>query len=260
MPDARGIRERARAEITAEILAAARRQLATEGAPGLSLRAVAREVGMVSSAVYRYVASRDDLLTMLIIESYESLGAAVEAASARARRRAPAHRFLAAARAVRSWAIEHPHEYALLYGSPVPGYAAPETTIGPASRTTLALVGIVADAARDDRLELAGTARRRCTGGAAGRSRRRPRRRRRRPPRRRRRGDAGCLDAAVRSRELRALRPDAQRDRAPRRPLRRRRARHGPRRRSGRRGYQRSQWRIVSSGSRFAGLKSVPIV
>ena len=151
MSDVRGIRERARAEITAAILDAARRQLATVGAADLSLRAIAREIGMVSSAVYRYVASRDDLLTLLIIESYDALGAAVEAAAAK--RRAPAERFLAAARAVRTWAVEHPHEYALLYGSPVPGYEAPQDTIGPASRTTLALVGIVADAARDGDLD-----------------------------------------------------------------------------------------------------------
>jgi len=152
MPAARGARERARAEITAEILDAARRQLATDGAAALSLRAVAREIGMVSSAVYRYVASRDELLTLLIIESYDSLGAAVEAAAA-SRRRQPGDRFLAAARAVRTWAVEHPHEYALLYGSPVPGYAAPVDTIGPASRTTLALVGIVVDAHRAGGLE-----------------------------------------------------------------------------------------------------------
>ncbi len=130
----------------AAIKAEARRQLAIEGAAGLSLRAVARELGMVSSGIYRYVASRDELLTMLIIDAYDALGAEVERAAAT--RRAPAARWLAAARAIRAWAIENPHEYALLYGSPVPGYAAPEDTIGPASRTTLALVGIVADAHR----------------------------------------------------------------------------------------------------------------
>jgi AcrR family transcriptional regulator len=153
MPDIRGVRQRARAEITSEILAAARRQLAEVGAPGLSLRAVAREIGMVSSAVYRYVASRDDLLTMLIIECYDELGTAVEQAAAPARRRPPAQRFLAAARAVRSWAVANPHEYALLYGSPVPGYAAPPDTIGPASRTTLTLIGIVGEAHRDGSLD-----------------------------------------------------------------------------------------------------------
>src|SRR6186997_2793657 len=104
MSSVQGVRERARAEITAEILEAARRQLATDGAAGLSLRAVAREVGMVSSAVYRYVASRDELLTLLIIGSYDALGTVVEDAAAN-RRRAPADRFLDAGRAVRTWAV-----------------------------------------------------------------------------------------------------------------------------------------------------------
>ena len=149
MPTAKGVRERARAEITSEIVRAGREQLATDGAAALSLRAVARELGMVSSAVYRYVASRDELLTLLIIEAYDALGAAVEAAAAPRAGRAPARRFVAAGRAVRAWAVGNPHQYALLYGSPVPGYEAPQDTIGPASRVTLALVGIVADAHRD---------------------------------------------------------------------------------------------------------------
>jgi AcrR family transcriptional regulator len=148
MPTAKGVRQRARAEITSEIVRAGRDQLATDGAAALSLRAVARELGMVSSAVYRYVANRDELLTLLIIEAYDALGAAVEEAAAPASDRSPAARFVAAGRAVRTWAVANPHQYALLYGSPVPGYEAPQDTIGPASRATLALVGIVADAQR----------------------------------------------------------------------------------------------------------------
>ena len=74
----RAARERTRAEITRQILDAARRHLATEGASGLSLRAIARELGASSSAVYRYVASRDDLLTRLIVAAYDALGAAAE--------------------------------------------------------------------------------------------------------------------------------------------------------------------------------------
>ena len=70
------VRDRVRAELTAEITAVARRQLAEVGAAGLSLRAVAREVGMASSAVYRYFASRDELLTRLITDGYDALGAA----------------------------------------------------------------------------------------------------------------------------------------------------------------------------------------
>src|SRR5215472_7081460 len=78
----RTARERARAELTREIKQEARRQLAAHGAQGLSLRAVARELGMVSSALYRYFPSRDELLTALIIDAYDALGEAAEAASA----------------------------------------------------------------------------------------------------------------------------------------------------------------------------------
>ena len=142
----RTARERVRAELTREIADAARRQLATEGAAGLSLRAVARELGMVSSAVYRYFPSRDDLLTTLIIDGYNAIGEAVERAEAGCARPDHGGRWLAACRAVRAWALAHPHEYALVYGSPVPGYRAPEQTIGPASRVALVLGKIVSDA------------------------------------------------------------------------------------------------------------------
>jgi AcrR family transcriptional regulator len=148
----RGARERARAEITAEITAEAKRQLAVDGASGLSLRAIARALGMVSSAVYRYVASRDELLTLLIVDAYDALGTEAERAAAQTRHESPADRWHAVARAIRGWAVAHPHEYALVYGSPVPGYDAPGDTIGPASRVSLALVGIVVDAQRDGSL------------------------------------------------------------------------------------------------------------
>ena len=139
-------RERVRTEVTAEITAAARHQLAEVGAAGLSLRAVARDVGMVSSAVYRYFPSRDDLLTRLIIDGYDDLGAAAEAADDPAV--SPARRWLAVCRAVRDWAKAHPHEYALLYGSPVPGYQAPKDTVPAASRVGVVLGRILGDAAR----------------------------------------------------------------------------------------------------------------
>ncbi len=141
-----GARARARAQIRAEILAAASRQVAHTGASALSLRAVARELGMVSSALYRYFASRDELLTALIIEAYDSLGERAEAAATSSIDRPPLDRWVDAATAVRSWAIERPHDYALLYGSPVPGYAAPPDTVVPGTRVTRALVGIVHDA------------------------------------------------------------------------------------------------------------------
>lgn len=148
---ARESRADARIRITGEIMDAARRQLGEVGAAGLSLREIAREMGMVSSAVYRYVASRDELLTRLIIDAYDALGEVAEEVAA-----APADtdldRWVATARAIRSWAHDHRHEYELLYGSPVPGYAAPDDTVGPGIRVVMALAGIVGDAARHERL------------------------------------------------------------------------------------------------------------
>src|SRR3954468_8311719 len=138
-------RERARAELTAEITDLARGQLATVGAAGLSLRAVARELGMASSAMYRYFASRDELLTRLIIDGYDALGAAAEQAGAPPG--APGERWLAVCRAVRACALAHPHEYALLYGSAVPGYRAPQDTVPAAARVGIVLGRILGEAA-----------------------------------------------------------------------------------------------------------------
>ncbi|CAM5260631.1 TetR/AcrR family transcriptional regulator [Streptomyces aurantiogriseus] len=143
---ARGARARARIEVTAAIKEEARRQLAAEGAAKLSLRAVARELGMVSSALYRYFPSRDDLLTALIIDAYDSLGASAEAAHAAVADAVPLRRWVAVCEAVRDWALAHPHEYALIYGSPVPGYSAPRTTVPAAARVGILLIGIVRDA------------------------------------------------------------------------------------------------------------------
>lgn len=142
----RTARARVRAELTAEIKAAALRQLAADGAAGLSLRAVARELGMVSSALYRYFPSRDDLLTALIIDSYEALGATAERADADLPAAEFTRRWLTVGHAIRGWAITHPHEYALLYGSPVPGYRAPQDTVPAATRVSAVLAGILRDA------------------------------------------------------------------------------------------------------------------
>ena len=143
----RAARERTRAEITREILDAARRHLATDGASGLSLRAIARELGMSSSAVYGYVASRDELLTRLIVTAYDALGSAAEIQEAAVDREDLPGRWAAACGAVRAWALANPNEYALIYGTPVPGYVAPPTTIAPAARVSTVVLGILADTA-----------------------------------------------------------------------------------------------------------------
>ncbi len=151
MPTAR---ERARAGLVADIKAAATRQLAAHGAAGLSLRAVARELGLASSALYRYFPSRDALLTALIVDAYAAVGEAGERADAAALAAGAdaGARWLAVCRAVRGWAVAHPHEYALVYGSPVPGYAAPQDTVGPAIRISLVMARLVTGAAADGTL------------------------------------------------------------------------------------------------------------
>ncbi|MGW1749645.1 TetR/AcrR family transcriptional regulator [Streptomyces sp. NPDC002092] len=146
MSTAHGARARARIEVTAAIKEEARRQLAAEGAAKLSLRAVARELGMASSALYRYFPSRDDLLTALIIDAYDSVGEAAETADTAAADAGPVQRWTTVCEAVREWALAHPHEYALIYGSPVPGYTAPDTTVPAAARVGLVLIAIVRDA------------------------------------------------------------------------------------------------------------------
>ena len=139
-------RQQARERTVAEILRIGREQLASEGAAALSLRAVARELGVVSSAVYRYVDSRDELLTMLVVEAYTELGDRVDAAVDGAPGSA-VERFAALARAVRTWALAEPARYGLLFGSPVPGYRAPaERTTGPGTRVVVRLLRIIDEA------------------------------------------------------------------------------------------------------------------
>ena len=143
-----GIRERARAENILQIKRLAREQLAVTGGPGLSLRAIARDLGMVSSAIYRYFPSRDDLLTALIVDAYDSLGGAAELADATVASRDVRLRWIAVGRSAYHWAAEHPSEYGLIFGTPVPGYAAPPDTIGPATRFTTVLLDLLVDAQR----------------------------------------------------------------------------------------------------------------
>ena len=143
-------RARIRDELTREIKHTARRQLAAHGSAELSLRAVARELGMVSSAMYRYFPSRDELLTALIADACDAMGSAAEAAESAVRRRNLPGRWLAVARATRAWALAQPQEFALIFGGS-PGYQVPAGTIGPAGRIPLLLLGILTDAAEAGR-------------------------------------------------------------------------------------------------------------
>lgn len=140
-------REQARARTMADITRLGREHLTTYGAAGLSLRAVARDLGVVSSAVYRYVPSRDDLLTLLVVDAYTELADAVAHAEAGRPREDLPGRWHALAGAVRDWALAEPGRYGLVFGTPVPGYHAPaELTTGPGTRVIALLLRLAADA------------------------------------------------------------------------------------------------------------------
>jgi len=144
-----GLRERNRQALITAIKAAARSQLAARGASELSLRAIARDLEMASSAIYRYFPSRDELLTALIIDAYDALGAAAERAdTAPANRSAPIVRWRAVCGAAHSWALDNPHEYALVFGSPIADYHAPVETIEHATRLMIVLSDIMIAATR----------------------------------------------------------------------------------------------------------------
>ncbi|SDK68774.1 TetR/AcrR family transcriptional regulator [Streptomyces indicus] len=131
-------RERYRAQVRAEIKEKAWEQIAASGAPGLSLNAIAKQLGMTGPALYRYFASRDELITELIREAYGSLETAVDAAG----ETGPA----GLAGALRTWALADRQRYFLMYGTPVPGYHAPEDTRETARRIMARLVAACAQA------------------------------------------------------------------------------------------------------------------
>ncbi|MGK8488276.1 TetR/AcrR family transcriptional regulator [Nocardia asiatica] len=146
-------RARARAQTMNDIVRIGREHLATEGAAALSLRAVARDLGVVSSAVYRYVRSRDELLTLLVVDGYHALGDAVDAALAEAVDD-PIDRLRCLGRTVRRWALAEPARYGLLFGTPVPGYNAPAAeTVAPGTRVIATMLTLFARAHDAGRLE-----------------------------------------------------------------------------------------------------------
>jgi AcrR family transcriptional regulator len=153
-------RERVRRATMEEIKAVARAQMAAEGTAGVTLRAIAREMGMTAPALYRYFGSRDELVTALVTDAYEALADAMEAAVEAAGPGGHAERVRAAFRAFRTWGLEHPTEFALIFGSPIPGYVAPEATRPAGLRYTDLLGRLLAEALADgdldpDRIEVA---------------------------------------------------------------------------------------------------------
>ena len=141
-------RARVRQATVEEIKAVARAQMAAEGTAGVTLRAIAREMGMTAPALYRYFGSRDELVTALVTDAYDALADAMEAAVAEVPAGGHADRMLAAFAAFRRWGLRHPTEFALVFGSPIPGYQAPEATRPAGERYTGLLLRLLAEAHR----------------------------------------------------------------------------------------------------------------
>jgi AcrR family transcriptional regulator len=118
-------RERLRAQTTDEIRDMAREHLVKHGPQGVSLRAVARDVGLSAPALYRYFPSLDHLITDLIVTCIDELTGQLQTARDALDAEDVRARLAAVSRAFRWWAVRHPAEFALVFGSPVPGYAAP---------------------------------------------------------------------------------------------------------------------------------------
>jgi AcrR family transcriptional regulator len=126
-----GRRERLRAETTAEIKEVALELMASGGPDAITLRAIAREMGMTANAIYGYFATRDDLVTTLINDVCTALADAVDAAWEATSTKDPATRIRAWADAFRNWSLANPQGFRLIFGDPVPGYHAPEGGAAP---------------------------------------------------------------------------------------------------------------------------------
>jgi AcrR family transcriptional regulator len=127
-------RDRMRDLTIAEIKATARQQMAESGTAGVSLSAIARAMELSAPALYRYFASRDDLVTALIVDAFNDLADTIQAAESAVEAKTCALKIAASCLAYREWAIAHPVDFQLIYGNPIPGYVAPAEITVPLAR------------------------------------------------------------------------------------------------------------------------------
>ncbi len=139
-PERPKMRERYRAQVRQEVKQAALRQLAESGPAAVSVSAIGKELGVSGPALYRYFASRDELITELAIDAYHDLAGALSAAARAAAKLAPAARLEELGRAYRSWALAEPHRYRLLFGPPLPGYDAHAQRLVEASQAAMTVL------------------------------------------------------------------------------------------------------------------------
>lgn len=148
-PHPQSRRERVREATREEIKALARQQMAASGSGALALNAIARELGMVPSALYRYYADRDALITALILDAFAGLAGALRAAVGAVPAEEAGAQLRAACSAYRRWALDHPVDFQLVFGTPIPGYHAPAEQAGPAMQQVFAVFLDVLQAAHD---------------------------------------------------------------------------------------------------------------
>ncbi|MGO1311020.1 MAG: TetR/AcrR family transcriptional regulator [Brevibacterium aurantiacum] len=131
-------RQRARLETEAQITRIGNRMLDDDGLEGVSLRAIARELGIVSSAIYRYVKNRDELLTILIRDAFTAIADEVDEALTRD------ESVLTVGVTMLAWSRRHPNRWALIYGTPIPDYQAPrDETVLPGTRIMVTLTNLL---------------------------------------------------------------------------------------------------------------------
>jgi AcrR family transcriptional regulator len=161
-PPALSRRERNRLATIEEIKALARRQIAEQGPGGLSMRAIARQIGIASSALYTYYAGYEDLMGALCVDAYYSVAGALAAARDAEPADDHAGRWQAICHGYRRWSLGNPGDFALIFGTPAPGYQAPANLTGPAAASFAAVpfgvyaAAVQAGAADPDRTQIPG--------------------------------------------------------------------------------------------------------
>jgi AcrR family transcriptional regulator len=137
-------RERRHEQTRQEIKQIAYQQMAQQGTASLSLRGIAAEMGMSAPSLYNYYSNRDDLVTDLIVDSYTHQAETLEQASASCQTQETIVCLLTTLLAYRQWAVEHPTEFTLIAGTPIPGYVAPvEQTLPLGRRSTKVLLDLL---------------------------------------------------------------------------------------------------------------------
>ncbi len=145
-------RERRHEQTRQEIKQIARQQMAQQGTASLSLRGIAAEMGMSAPSLYNYYTNRDDLVTDLLVDSYTHQAETLEQASASCQTQETIACLLATVLAYRQWAVEHPTEFALIAGNPIPGYVAPVEQTLPLARRSLKVLMDLMQRAWDEHL------------------------------------------------------------------------------------------------------------